>query len=81
MQGPTNRLDPGAASDTPRERTFLDVDGARWRVFEQPFADYDRRAGLSLIFSSDSAVRRVRDYPVDWFTLSDVELVALSWKS
>lgn len=63
------------------ERTFVDADGARWRVFEQPFADYDRRRGLSLIFASDSAVRRVRDYPTNWAQISDAELIALSWKA
>jgi hypothetical protein len=81
MQGPTNRIDPSAASETPHERTFMDAEGARWRVFEQQFADYDRRTGQSLIFSSDAAVRRVRDYPPNWISLSDEELLALSWKS
>ena len=81
MQLPSNRLDAGAESNTPSERTYLDADGARWRVFEQPFADYDRRTGVSLIFSSDSAVRRVRYYPANWLILSDEALAALSWKS
>lgn len=64
-----------------RERVFTDTDGVRWRVSERPFGQYDRRRGLSLIFSSDSAVRRVRDYPADWFDLADEALAALSWKS
>jgi hypothetical protein len=63
------------------ERTFLDGDGVRWRVFEQPFAEYDRRRGLSLIFASEGAVRRVRDYPANWFAISETELLALSWKA
>ena len=62
-------------------RVFVDGDGTRWHVSERPFADYDRRRGPSLIFASDSAVRRVRAYPQDWHSLSDAELIALSWKS
>ena len=63
-----------------RERVFVDADGARWRVREMPFSDYDRRSGRSLIFWSDGAVRRVRDYPTDWYLLSDTDLLKLSWK-
>jgi hypothetical protein len=60
-------------------RVFFAADGTRWHVSERPFGDYDRRRGASLIFSSDFAVRRVRNFPADWHTLSDDELVALSW--
>jgi hypothetical protein len=63
-----------------RERVFVDDDGVRWVVKELSFSDYDRRRGQSLIFASEAAVRRVRDYPADWFELSDAELGALSWK-
>ena len=63
-----------------RERVFLDADGNRWRVREMAFSPYDRRRGRSLIFWSDGAVRRVRDYPADWHQLSDDELALLSWK-
>ena len=59
---------------------FVDVDGTRWQVKEMPFSNYDRRRGLSLIFWSDGAVRRVRDYPANWHELPDVELALLSWK-
>lgn len=62
------------------ERVFVDSDGARWKVKEMPFSEYDRRRGLSLIFWSDGAVRRVRDYPDDWYLLPDDELAILSWK-
>ena len=62
------------------ERVFVDDDGARWKVKEMPFSSYDRRSGRSLIFWSDGAVRRVRDYPADWHLLSDAELAKLSWK-
>jgi hypothetical protein len=71
----------GVSADPSVGRSFLDAEGARWRVYEQAFADYDRRSGMSLIFASESAVRRVRDYPADWMQLSDAELVALSWNA
>ncbi|HET9011589.1 MAG TPA: hypothetical protein VFN38_07210 [Gemmatimonadaceae bacterium] len=70
-----------AGSAAARVRVYVDGDGTRWQVSERPFADYDRRRGLSLIFASDAAVRRVREYPADWYTLSDDELHALSWKA
>jgi hypothetical protein len=60
-------------------RVFFAPDGTRWHVSERPFGDYDRRRGLSLIFASDFAVRRVRDFPADWHTLSDEDLLAVSW--
>ncbi len=63
------------------ERVFVDGEGVRWRVHEQAFSDYDRRRGVSLIFSSDNTVRRVRNYPANWMTLSDAELALLSWKA
>ena len=69
-----------AENDVEREREFVDADGTHWRVKEMPFSLYDRRRGRSLIFWSDGAVRRVRDYPADWHDLSDEELVRLSWK-
>jgi hypothetical protein len=71
---------PAARAAVP-VRVFVDADGTRWQVSERPFADYDRRRGLSLIFASESAVRRVREYPADWFLLPDEELSALSWKA
>lgn len=64
------------ASALPRE---LHEDGVRWLVYEQPAISYDRRSGASLIFESDSVVRRVRNYPPEWRQLSDCELLALSW--
>ena len=63
-----------------RIRSFTDDLGLTWLVSERPFSEYDRRSGSSLIFSSELAVRRVRDYPSDWFALSDSDLAALSWR-
>ena len=81
MTGPSNRIDLPADILAPHSRAFVDADGGHWLVFEQAFAEYDRRSGMSLIFSSDAAVRRVRDYPTHWFDLDDTQLAALSWKA
>lgn len=81
MPSPIQRPDPSAEHEIPGERVFQDSDGSRWRVYEQAVSGYDRRTGTSLIFASEAAVRRVRDFPSDWITLSDVELLALSWKA
>ena len=59
-------------------RTFTSADGTFWEVREVKNPDYDRRGGSSLIFESLSAVRRVRNYPADWITLSEEALDALS---
>lgn len=80
MSGPIERVTSLTDSTPSHARTLHDSEGAQWRVFEQAFADYDRRSGLSLIFSSDAAVRRVRDYPANWFDLPDDELLTLSWR-
>ena len=68
-------------SITPPSRSFVDEDGAHWTVYEQAFGDYDRRSSRSLIFNSEFAVRRVRNYPANWLELSERELILLSWKS
>ena len=57
----------------------LDIDGETWRVYERPANHFDRRQAPSLVFESRSAIRRVRDYPADWFRLDDRALAALSW--
>jgi hypothetical protein len=69
------------ASDASRARVFVDIEGVRWHVHEQPFSEYDRRKGCSLIFASEGAVRRVREYPEDWMSLTDDALADLSWKA
>ena len=82
MTDPTGRRQDARARDASEAvRVFDDVDGVRWHVHEQAFSEYDRRKGRSLIFSSDAAVRRVREYPVDWTSLTDAELAELSWKA
>ena len=81
MSGPINRVESATENEAPRSRSFVDADGMHWLVHELPFSEYDRRSGMSLIFSNDAAVRRVRDYPAQWFDLTDEELAALSWKA
>lgn len=79
MHDSSNRTDPATGDKAPR--SFVDADGIRWHVSERQIDDYDRRSGMSLIFASEGAVRRVRNFPADWNSLSDQELIALSWKS
>ena len=74
------RTEVQSSREQARIRRFTDDLGQTWLVSERPFSEYDRRSGSSLIFASELAVRRVRDYPSDWFTLSDHELAALSWR-
>ena len=81
MSDARERTKISPSSELPRTRTYTDDLGVIWHVREQPFSDYDRRHGSSLIFSSELAVRRVRNYPSDWFTLSEVALAGLSWRS
>jgi hypothetical protein len=57
-------------------RSVIDAAGTFWQVCEVEYA-LDRRTGRSLIFESDGSVRRVRQYPDNWYDLSDVELVRL----
>jgi len=74
------RTEVQSSDEQTRIRSFTDDLGQTWLVSERPFSEYDRRSGSSLIFSSELAVRRVRDYPSDWFRLSDSDLAALSWR-
>jgi len=80
MTASRERTEVFGSEERTRVRSFTDDLGQEWLVSEQPFSEYDRRTGFSLIFASELAVRRVRDYPSDWFTLSDADLAALSWR-
>jgi hypothetical protein len=70
------------AIDRAAARQFYDAAGVRWCVFEAPTycEDGTTRPG-GLFFESDAAVRRVRDFPAHWRTLTDAELEALSWRT
>ena len=56
-------------------RTYDDARGLEWRVTE-----HETVSGRSLVFMSVSAMRRVSEYPADWWRLSAAELDALSWR-
>ena len=62
-----------------RRRRLLVHDGIEWAIYERAWGEYDRRSNTRLVFESDGAVRVVRSFPAEWFTLSDDELIALSW--
>jgi hypothetical protein len=55
------------------------VDGMPWLVYELPPGPFDRRTSPSLVFETETTVRRVRSYPPGWRDLSDADLFALSW--
>jgi hypothetical protein len=81
MSEPRDQVDTSPRAPESRSRTYVDDTGQIWHVSEQPFSEYDRRRGHSLIFTSDQAVRRVRDYPAEWHSLPEPALAALSWKT
>ena len=54
-------------------------EGHHWIVRELPPRPADRGSG-SLVFVANHAMRRVRDYPADWFDRSDADLLAVSWR-
>ena len=81
MSESRERIEVARSGERLRTRTFTDDLGQTWLVSEQPYSEYDRRSGRSLIFSNELAVRRVRDYPSDWYTLSERALAALSWRA
>jgi hypothetical protein len=78
MHDPNTRNDQ-SKTEQPALRVFHDADGQRWQVFERAFDTFDRRSGASLIFVSEVAMRRVRNYPANWMELSDDALASLSW--
>jgi hypothetical protein len=55
----------------------VDAEGRRWAVYESP-VPYDRRATLTLVFVSPEIMRRVRNFPPDWFEWSEADLLELS---
>jgi hypothetical protein len=50
----------------------------QWVVVEIRDRLYDRRDSRSLVFLTDGVMRRVRNYPPDWFELADADLLGLS---
>lgn len=63
------------------ERHFVDLHGVHWTVRE---VDARLVPGaprpMCLLFESDTAARRVWDYPAYWRTVSEAELEVISWR-
>ena len=62
-------------------RYIVDGDHRRWTVREIASNQYDRRDSRDLVFISRDIVRRVRNYPSEWFALDDDALYALSLRT
>jgi hypothetical protein len=60
-----------------RSARRLVTGGRMWLVYELGPLSYDRR-GAALIFESENAVRRVREFPANWRDLDDETLDRLS---
>jgi len=56
-------------------RVIVDAAGRRWLVYEAAIS-YDRRIA-SLVFETQDVVRRLRQYPPTWASLSVAELLEL----
>lgn len=76
-----DRLDSSSSTPSGQRtgRRELALDGEVWVVYERAAGVDDRNPDPSLVFECRSAIRRVRDYPADWYTLSDAALRTLSW--
>lgn len=81
MSGKVDRPDSLAVSDSPCERSYVDPEGIAWRVFVQVRIYDTGRQGRSLIFASETVVRRVRNFPDDWRERANAELERLSWSA
>ena len=55
-----------------RDARRLSVDGVSWLVYGLSSV-FDRR-GPSLLFESEFAIRRLRDYPPHWRELTEADL-------
>jgi hypothetical protein len=63
----------------PDRRNIVGGDGREWTVRELESREAGS-ASKSLVFERPEVVRRVRDYPRDWATLSDDQLYRLSFR-
>jgi hypothetical protein len=68
------------STEPPLAREFMDETGTEWEVSEVDASQIPgARGGKCLIFSSAHAIRRVWDYPPDWYRQSPAQLRAISW--
>lgn len=58
-------------------RVIYDSNGVSWVVREVEQIQGSWRS-LSLVFSSEGIMRRVRNYPPDWYDWTDAALIALA---
>jgi hypothetical protein len=78
---PVQRLNDSMKEVLPRHRRFRDRDGAFWSVEEvQTAGTPGARGPRCLLFESDHAVRRVWEYPSDWYAMDLRQLEELSWR-
>lgn len=72
---------PIRRSSEPRlAREFMDETGTEWEVSEIDASQVPGARGVKcLIFASAHAIRRVWDYPTDWYRQTPAELSAISW--
>ena len=61
-------------------RSIVGGDGCEWIVRELITRDAGATS-RSLVFERPEVVRRVRDYPRDWASLSDDQLYMLSFRT
>jgi hypothetical protein len=73
----SDRIDADSLDDPDRRVRQVMWEGVRWTVREMDLPE-DAVAGRSLVFASAAIVRRVRNYPPDWYEWSDASLYALS---
>ena len=72
---------PAAAGRVGQGHEFQDSAGVSWRVFELPAGPAAQVSwSACLIFESDTAVRRVRNFPPHWSALSPLDLERVSWE-
>ena len=66
--------------EVPLTRVFVDGHGVEWEVVEVDGSQVPAARGeRCLVFQSQTAVRRVWNYPKYWTAMSASELVDLSW--
>lgn len=53
------------------------TEGVSWAVYERELPDALERT-RTLVFDTDKAARRVRNYPATWYALTDEELAQLA---
>lgn len=73
---------PPSWEQAPGARRFVGPDGGQWVAAEVSApADLRRiRSGRCLMFSTETAWRRVYEYPTAWRTLDVAALWELSWR-